>query len=77
MNQTAVSLAVFWGPLALLITALLAYGIRRDRVRSTRIPVAVAVVCVLVLTVTAVVVGWGVYQQQGAERDACTPCTDC
>lgn len=70
-------MAAFRGPLVLLVIAMLTYGVRRDRGLSTRLTVVVAVVAAMVLSATTAYVGWGAYQQQRAERDACTPSTDC
>jgi drug/metabolite transporter (DMT)-like permease len=77
VDLSAAAVMVFWAPLLLLIAAVFLYGIRRDQDRPAGVVVAVAGLCVLVLTVTTGLVGWGAYQQQRAEQDACTPSSEC
>ena len=67
----------FWGLLAILAAALLTYGIRRDQERPVRAVTVVAILCSVVLLAATAFFGWGAYQQQRAESDACQPSTDC
>lgn len=77
MNLTAAIAVAFWGVLGVLVVALLTFGIRKDRKRPVRAVAVFALVWSLLLVGAAAFVGWGAYQQQRAERDACEPLPDC
>lgn len=77
MTVEVLPVALYWLPLAALVTALLTYGISRDRGRRARKAAAVMVASGVVLAGTGVLAGWAAYQQHRAEQAACTPSTDC